>query len=70
MIKLNLSHHHKTMLFQDVVKFEYDKTMARVLKEFHKFQDVVKFEYDKTSVAEYHTKYMFQDVVKFEYDKT
>ena len=34
--------------FQDVVKFEYDKTYAEREGMTSKFQDVVKFEYDKT----------------------
>ena len=36
------------MLFQDVVKFEYDKTSDQSFFEKILFQDVVKFEYDKT----------------------
>ena len=35
-------------MFQDVVKFEYDKTIRVSTQEQAKFQDVVKFEYDKT----------------------
>ena len=34
--------------FQDVVKFEYDKTYLAGVGEKGEFQDVVKFEYDKT----------------------
>ena len=33
--------------FQDVVKFEYDKTITIEQKNKFAFQDVVKFEYDK-----------------------
>ena len=36
------------LVFQDVVKFEYDKTKGFVEHGFIMFQDVVKFEYDKT----------------------
>ena len=36
------------MPFQDVVKFEYDKTGMKKEKDGVLFQDVVKFEYDKT----------------------
>ena len=36
------------VLFQDVVKFEYDKTGNFYVLPYAKFQDVVKFEYDKT----------------------
>ena len=35
-------------LFQDVVKFEYDKTIYTHIVGNDRFQDVVKFEYDKT----------------------
>ena len=35
--------------FQDVVKFEYDKTSVEYTRYQTLFQDVVKFEYDKTS---------------------
>ena len=34
--------------FQDVVKFEYDKTKKNLRRKNSRFQDVVKFEYDKT----------------------
>ena len=34
--------------FQDVVKFEYDKTIEAIFGGLGRFQDVVKFEYDKT----------------------
>ena len=34
--------------FQDVVKFEYDKTIKCYPYSMFMFQDVVKFEYDKT----------------------
>ena len=39
----------KKLGFQDVVKFEYDKTIFVSIIGKIKFQDVVKFEYDKTS---------------------
>ena len=35
-------------MFQDVVKFEYDKTSEATAEFRSMFQDVVKFEYDKT----------------------
>ena len=35
-------------MFQDVVKFEYDKTSLTETTDTNRFQDVVKFEYDKT----------------------
>ena len=35
-------------MFQDVVKFEYDKTKYNSILVTNLFQDVVKFEYDKT----------------------
>ena len=57
-------------MFQDVVKFEYDKTIYQVYKNITKFQDVVKFEYDKTTFNPVQQFFQFQDVVKFEYDKT
>ena len=38
----------KCIGFQDVVKFEYDKTLDEFSKLNPRFQDVVKFEYDKT----------------------
>ena len=37
-------------MFQDVVKFEYDKTTNRKDMCMQLFQDVVKFEYDKTRI--------------------
>ena len=37
-----------TKPFQDVVKFEYDKTKYLTDDTAGPFQDVVKFEYDKT----------------------
>ena len=57
-------------LFQDVVKFEYDKTSSNCSFDSNKFQDVVKFEYDKTWFKSGQLHLQFQDVVKFEYDKT
>ena len=36
------------LTFQDVVKFEYDKTWINYHGYLVTFQDVVKFEYDKT----------------------
>ena len=37
-------------MFQDVVKFEYDKTSNMQVDVQLWFQDVVKFEYDKTFI--------------------
>ena len=38
----------RQLKFQDVVKFEYDKTIKINYSPIDLFQDVVKFEYDKT----------------------
>ena len=48
MIKLNGYLLFTFCMFQDVVKFEYDKTMLKLEQVGYPFQDVVKFEYDKT----------------------
>ena len=39
--------YYAMMMFQDVVKFEYDKTLDGRFNCVTMFQDVVKFEYDK-----------------------
>ena len=48
MIKLNTSIKFWKEKFQDVVKFEYDKTEIVGYETIQAFQDVVKFENDKT----------------------
>ena len=48
MIKPNTLKSGVVFLFQDVVKFEYDKTNCNNVFRRRVFQDVVKFEYDKT----------------------
>ena len=70
MIKPEMYELYGVPRFQDVVKFEYDKTIITIKLEDSLFQDVVKFEYDKTYRLKCNQLYQFQDVVKFEYDKT
>ena len=43
-----MSYRKSDLKFQDVVKFEYDKTSNMQFDVQLWFQDVVKFEYDKT----------------------